>query len=212
MRIRKVSCADFFSTRPDREYPHWIYVDFRSVSPQENPLDIIYEAVFNYIKVDSFFRDYERAVRPAYHDDIESLKSGPLALIARDKANFDQKVSALLEADFHQKKPYVDKLVGYAARRQPVYLVVDNVDQYESEAHQAKVFADAIAIASRLRVNLVLPMRETTFVRHRGKPIFATHSILTMFILSRRKFRPSFRGVSYIYRRCWKGRREVSPR
>lgn len=169
---RKVSCAEFFNPRRDQEYPHWIYVDFRSVSPQEDPLEVIYDAIFEYLKVDEYFRDYNRAIGPAYESDIESLMVGPLARISKDKELFDQKVTAILEADYYKKKPYVDKLVGHAAKRQPVYLVVDNVDQYDSETHQAKVFADAIAVASRLKVNLVLPMRETTFVRHRGKPIF----------------------------------------
>ncbi|RDS80031.1 hypothetical protein DWU99_20425 [Dyella psychrodurans] len=169
---RQVVTDDFFASRKDREYPHWIYVDLRAVSGGERPIEAIYAAIFEYIKNDDFFSSWDRAIRSAYKDEIDSLRRGPLSLIASSDEEFKRRLSDVVMADYNNVKPYVDKLIKYASSKQPIFLVIDNVDQFESEDFQGKVFADAISFASRFSVNLVLAMREGTFVRHRNHPSF----------------------------------------
>lgn len=78
----------------------------------------------------------------------------------------------IITTDYKSIKPYVDKLVKYASSKQPVFLVIDNIDQFEKDEFQGQIFSDAISFASRFNINLVLAMREGTFVRHRNHPSF----------------------------------------
>jgi hypothetical protein len=169
---RQVVTDEFFATRKDREYPHWIYVDLRAVPGGGRPIDAIYSSIFEYFRADDFFSSWDRAIRSAYKDEIDSLRRGPLSLIASSEEEFKKRLSDVVMNDYNNVKPYVDKLIRYASSKQPVFLVIDNVDQFESEEFQGQVFADAISFASRFNINLVLAMREDTFVRHRNHSSF----------------------------------------
>lgn len=169
---REVVTSDFFAVQKGQEYPHWIPVDLRGYSEAVRPADAIYDSIFEYIKTDDFFSTWDRAGRSAYRQEIESLKRGPLSLIAKSEEAFDARLADLVMKDYEAVRPYVDKLIKYAGSKKPVFLVVDNVDQFDSEDFQSQVFSDSIAIATRLGVNLVLAMRESTFVKHRSSPIF----------------------------------------
>lgn len=169
---RQVATDEFFAERKDQEYPHWIYVDLRAVSGGERPIDAIYSSIFDYIKSDDFFSSWDRAIRSAYKEEIDSLRRGPLSLIVGSDDEFKRRLSDVVMSDYKAVKPYVDKLIKYASSKKPVFLVIDNVDQFESEVFQGQIFSDAISFASRFSVNLVLAMREGTFVRHRNNPTF----------------------------------------
>ncbi|UUG49691.1 hypothetical protein NP567_04650 [Acinetobacter baumannii] len=52
---RRISSASFFEQKEKQPYPHWIEIDFRTFSKNENPLDFIYDKLFDYIKTDKFF-------------------------------------------------------------------------------------------------------------------------------------------------------------
>src|SRR5688572_20697333 len=75
-------------------------------------------------------------------------------------------------ADYAATVPYVDKVLSYAARNAPVFLVIDNVDQFEDPDKQSEIFASGMAIAHRIKLNLVLALRDATYVRQRTQPIF----------------------------------------
>ena len=81
----------------------------------------------------------------------------------------------------------MDKLISYAIKNVTVFLVIDNVDQFEDDQIQSTIFSDAMAIASRLKVNLIIAMRETTYVKHKSLPVLM-HLILIQYKLSRLKF------------------------
>ncbi|UUG49692.1 hypothetical protein NP567_04655 [Acinetobacter baumannii] len=66
----------------------------------------------------------------------------------------------------------MDKLIGYASKLSPIFLIIDNVDQFEDDFIQSEIFSDSIAIASRLGINLIIAMRESTFINHRSSPTF----------------------------------------
>lgn len=169
---RKVTAGDFFEQSKDKAYPHWIDVDFRDFSKNESPISFLYKCLFEYLKKDDFFKDYNRSIRPAYGNEIESLKSGPMFLVARNQDEFDKKITELIMADYTNVEPYVDKLLTYGAKKSPIFLVIDNVDQFEDEGVQSNIFSDAIALASRLNLNLIMAMRESTYVNHRNSPTF----------------------------------------
>lgn len=169
---RRVASSRYFEKRKDQPYPHWIDIDFRSFSKNESPIEFIYSQLFEYINIDDFFKDYNRSIRSAYKSEIDALKSGPLFLIAKDEKEFEKKITEVIMSDYEKKVPYVDKQLTYGAKRSPIFLVIDNVDQFEDDETQSQIFSDAIAIASRLNINLIIAMRESTYVNHRASPTF----------------------------------------
>lgn len=169
---RRVSAEEYFRKDPGKAYPHWVNIDFRDFSQSESPLDFIYKKVFEYLKKDDYFKDYKRSIGPAYKDEIEALRSGPMFLVAQDEEGFNGKVAEMITNDYTAIFPYVDKVVAYGATKAPLFLTIDNVDQFESEEVQSSIFSDAIALASRLRINLIIAMRESTYVNHRNSPTF----------------------------------------
>jgi len=50
--------------------------------------------------------------------------------------------------------------------------VIDNVDQHEEEGIQSAIFGDAMALAQKLKLNLICSMREGTYVKNKTSPIF----------------------------------------
>ncbi|MCF7500643.1 P-loop NTPase fold protein [Pseudoalteromonas sp. L1] len=169
---RRVASAVYFEKTTSRPYPHWIDIDFRNFSKNENPISFIYSALFEYIKNDCFFKDYNRSIKHAYSQEIESLKDGPMFLISGDEDSFKEKITELIMQDYNNIDPYVDKLITYAAKNSPVFLVIDNIDQFEDDNTQSEIFSDAIALAGRLNINLIIAMRESTYVEHRNSPTF----------------------------------------
>jgi hypothetical protein len=169
---KRITAGEFFSQRKDKDYPHWIDIDFREYAQSEEPLRFIVERIKNYFIDDDFFSTYERAIRSAYKKELDALKKGPLALIAKKQDKLEEKFSAIIEKDFTKGLPYVEKLLSYATSKVPVFLVIDNVDQFEDEGVQSNIFSDSIAFARRLGSNLILAMRESTFVKHRRSPKF----------------------------------------
>ena len=170
---RNVSSAAYFTARKDVDYPHWVYVDFRDFKSSDTPSKFIFEKIFIYMQDDPYFSEYERGVRTGYKNEIASLKSGPLALIARrDEAAFEARVADIIQADFIAKEPYVKKLLKGASAKVPIFLVIDNLDQFESAEVQRSVFSDAIALASELSLSLVIAMRESTYVKYKNSPTF----------------------------------------
>lgn len=167
---RDISSAQFFQKSEAGPYPHWIYVDFRNLVPGENIAQFIYRTIRDYANNDWFLSNFEQCIRPAYRDQIRALRDGPLKLLS-DPAKIDERIADfLLEQTRHSD--YLDRLLAYAASKAPIFLVIDNVDQFESTQQQADIFLESIAIAHKNRLNLVLSLRESTFVRHRSGPTF----------------------------------------
>jgi len=169
---RKVASAAYFEKNQAAPYPHWIDIDFRNFSRSENPLEFIYAHLFAYLTNDTYFKDFQRAIRPAYREEIEALQSGPMFLIAQNQTEFDKKITELILNDYSAKQPYVDKMIAHGAKHAPIFLVIDNVDQFEDDSTQSRIFSDAMAIAGRLSLNLIISMRESTYVAHRGSSTF----------------------------------------
>lgn len=179
---RQISAEKYFEKTKDKAYSHWIEADFRDFSINENPIDFLYEKLFEYFKKDDYFSNYNRAIRSAYKEDMDSLKKGPMHLLSGDENYFNEQISAIMVNDFKNVKPYVDKLLKYAASKCPIFLVIDNVDQFEEESAQSKIFSDAMAFATRFKLNLIISMRESTYVQHRSSPTFDAFDFDPLYI------------------------------
>lgn len=169
---RRVASAKYFEKTKNQAYPHWIDIDFRNFSKNESPIEFIYSQLFEYINKDDFFKDYNRSIKSAYKEDMDSLKTGPLYLLSKNENDFNEKITAVIMEDYNKKQPYVDKQLKNGAKQSPIFLVIDNVDQFEDDTIQSNIFSDAIALASRLSINLIIAMRESTYVNHRSSPTF----------------------------------------
>jgi hypothetical protein len=169
---RKVACAEKFTPDPSRPYPHWVHVDFRQFIASETPSRFIYESLRSYIASDPFLSDYERCIRHVYKEEIDSLFRGPMYLLATDEAEKKRHIASLIMRDYNEVNSYVNKVLSYAAARSPIFLVVDNVDQFEDPDIQKKIFSDSMAIAHKNNLNLICSLREETYVVHRNTAIF----------------------------------------
>lgn len=169
---RSITASNYFTKTSDKPYPHWIEVDFRNFSKHENPNDFIYEQVFNYIKDDDFFMDRKKSLMPAYNKEISALKRGPLSFIEGNESELNSKITEMILNDYNKVKPYTDKLIKNASKHSGIFLVIDNVDQFEDDALQSSIFSDSISVASKLGINLVIAMRESTYINHKSSPTF----------------------------------------
>jgi hypothetical protein len=178
----KVVAREQFQADPARPYPHWIRIDFLDFASSASPIDFLTSQLKEHINQDPFLSDYSRCIQHAYKAEIDSLFKGPLFLLADDPAERKKRTSALIESDYLKTSPYVEKVLGYAAQRSPVFLVVDNVDQHEEEGVQSAIFSDAMALAHKLKLNLVCALRESTYVQHRDSPTFNAFDFDAMVI------------------------------
>lgn len=168
---RNVSAVDFFTKSPDKPYPHWIKVDFLQYTNDITPIDYIYNTIKNYIINDDFFSNYELCIQNAYKEEIASIVKGPAFLISKDEQRINELITHKLSSDYEKVKPYADQLISYAAKNTSVFLVVDNVDQLNEEA-QSQIFTDCVAFSQRLKCNLVISLRSSTYVEHRNSAAF----------------------------------------
>ena len=168
---RQVAATSYFKPSLSGPYPHWIYMDLRELGPDANPLDFIYFELRKYIDQDGFLSDYERCLKYAYRNQIDALFRGPLSLLSDDKSERARRTSQLILDEYTLTKPYVDKVLAYASKNTQMFLVIDNVDQFEDDSFQERIFGDAMALGRKLGLNLILSLREGTYVRHRNLPI-----------------------------------------
>ncbi|TAW06611.1 hypothetical protein ELI25_29520 (plasmid) [Rhizobium ruizarguesonis] len=180
--VEKVSGRDFFDQNKSQPTAHWLYVDFRSFSKSQSPREFVYEALFKYICSNALLGDYELTIKPAYKDDIEALTRGPLAILKGNSAAIEEKISQLLLRDYEEKIPYSRKILAYTSRKTPLFLVIDNVDQIEEAAIQENIFLEAVAVARDNGVNLVLAMRDATYVKNRTSAVFDAFTFDAIYI------------------------------
>ena len=101
------------------------------------------------------------------------MRRGPLYLLAKhDAAAFDKAVSHEIMTEREAVEPYVEAILRWAASHRPGFLIIDNVDQIDDLAQQESIFMEAQALARRTNLNVVMSLRESTFLRHRERPVF----------------------------------------
>lgn len=168
---RHVSAAKIFEEKSNGPYPHWISVDFLGFTNDQAPVDYIYECLMTYILSNDYLSGFKSCIEKAYEAEINAIKKGPAFLISNDSNKLNEVISEKLQKDFDDKKPYVNKVLTFASSEAPVYLVIDNVDQL-SEDIQSKIFTEAVAFAQKLHLNLVISIRNSTYVEHRNSAAF----------------------------------------
>lgn len=168
---RNISAASVFEKKSGSPYPHWIRVDFLSFTNDESSIDFIYKKMKEYIISDDYFSDYKLCIEHAYKKEMDAIRRGPAFLVARDDDALNKILTQKLQSDYEQIKPYIDNLFSYATQHAPVFLVVDNVDQLDAKT-QSQIFTDCVAFSKRLRMNLVISLRNSTYVEHRNSAAF----------------------------------------
>lgn len=163
----------------------WLYVDFKKATESDDARKFIYAELLRLLGEDETFHlgDWEKTIKYAYEKQIQVLKKGPLALLhATDKQAFNTEILQLVKKEYQEVVPYVDKVLSYCSTKSPAYVVIDNVDQLESDDYQAKVFVEAQAIARRANVNVILCLRDATYLKHRNSPAFDAFQVDTIYI------------------------------
>lgn len=180
--ISKVSAGNQFDVNSNKPNGCWIYIDFRDYSQVMNPRNFILDGIFDYVISHPFLNNFDNSISNAYKNEIEQLKSGPLSLLVDDKSNFNKAVADLIVGDYKEKEPYVRKILTQFDGTIPIFLVVDNVDQIESQEIQSRIFLEATALARALRCNLVLAMRDVTYVKNRSSAVFDAFDFDAVYI------------------------------
>lgn len=180
--VEKVSGKNYFHNDNSQPSAHWLYIDFRSFSKSMNPRSFIYESLFNYIGNNPILGDYEATIKAAYSDEIANLKRGPLAAMKADQSAIDAKIADLLMKEYEEKIPYVRRILIFSAKSTPLFLVIDNVDQIEDSSIQEAIFLEAVAIARESGMNLVLAMRDATYVKNRSSAVFDAFTFDAIYI------------------------------
>lgn len=178
----RVTSKQLFSISASQPHAHWIYIDFRGFSASRDPRSFAIDGIFDYIQHHPFLRDNDKHVKFAYAQEIEALRSGPLAMLAGDEAAIRKETAAILMDDYRKKEPYAIKIISHAAKKSPVFLVVDNVDQIDDQQVQAKIFLEGTALARLIRANLVLAMRDATYVKNRSSAVFDAFDFDAVYI------------------------------
>lgn len=169
---RKVKATELFEKKSNAPYPHWIYIDFRDCVDPTKVVEFIYGKLREYCIEDDYFKNFDRCGHKAYGKEIDALRSGPMATIAKNSQLFDERVADIIAEDYKKVVPYVDRLFMYATKECAIFVAIDNVDQIESDEEQSKLFSEIISIGHKLGVNLVMSMRGSTYARHKNSPLF----------------------------------------
>lgn len=167
---RQVSARSIFEA--PTKTPLWLYVDFRDREKDQATSNFLSQTLLETIRKNPFLSDYDLCVQHAYKEEIDALFRGPLKLMASDEEERKRQISDLLMRDYKEISPYVEKILKYAAGNVPVFLVIDNVDQFEESSEQEEIFRDVMALSRRLGCNLVIALREATYVKNRTLPVF----------------------------------------
>jgi hypothetical protein len=167
---RKVSAAAAINTRV-----MWFLIDFKKATQSDDPREFILKELLKQIEEDSEFQlgDWNRSISPAYRERIDALRRGALFLLAKaDPKGFDLAIAHEIQRDREAVEPYVEAILQRAAGTWPGFLVIDNVDQLDDLDIQEQIFTEAQALARRAGLNVIMSLRESTFIRHRERPVF----------------------------------------
>lgn len=170
----------------DRKQAHWIYIDYEKMGQGGNPRNFLYKSLNEYLLEDhhgnSPATDFEAVIYPAYKSEIEALKRGPYALLSQNTEKFNEKIIDLIDKDFQNVEPYVEKVYSYIASEQLCVVVIDNVDLYEDEGLETKVFSEAISISKTLKCVVLISLRDSTYIKHKDSSIFNAYELKKFWI------------------------------
>lgn len=158
----------------------WIYIDFEAMGREGSPRDFIYNSLQNYLIKNP--ETVEKIVTPAYKDDIDSLLAGPLSRMRNNKEDVDKRISDFIYNEYTKVEPYVDKIFKYLAKKHVCIIVLDNVDLYEDEELETKVFSEGVALSKKIFAQVIVSLRDTTFVKHKTSSTFDAHELTKLWL------------------------------
>ena len=158
---------------------HWIYLDLEKMGKDGNPRKFIYDSLKEYLISEHPENpiDYNNAIKPAYEKEFKNLARGPYSITARNKDKFEEKKAELIDVDYQATEPYVEKLFKYLSSIRLCVIVVDNVDLYEDDELETKVFSEAISISKKINCHTLVSIRDTTFIKHKNDSIFNAYEL-----------------------------------
>ncbi|WP_445458331.1 hypothetical protein [Flavobacterium sp. HNIBRBA15423] len=167
-----------------KQKAHWIYVDYEKMGINGNPREFLYKSLNEYLLEDHKENptDFDSVIKPAYEKQIEALKRGPYALLSQNKEKFDEKIIEIIDRDFQNVEPYVEKVYNYITSQQLCVVVIDNVDLYEDDVLETSVFSEAISISKTLKCLVFISLRDSTFIKHKNSSIFNAHELKKFWI------------------------------
>lgn len=167
-----------------QEKVHWIYIDFEQMGRTGNPRAFLYNTLRDYISKShtNTPTDFKTAIEPAYREEIAGLARGPFALIASDKDRFNQVVTDVIAKDYQQVEPYVDKVFKYITKKNVCIVILDNIDLYEDDNLETTVFSEGLALSKRVHCNVIVSIRDKTFVRHRNSSAFDAFELRKLWL------------------------------
>jgi GTPase SAR1 family protein len=163
----------------------WTVIDFRKATKNDNPRKFIYDEMLRYIDGDKEFSlgTWKTSILPAYQEQIDALERGPLHLVKQhDRVSFDKHVSDTVMRDRERVEPYVEAIIRNALRTRAGFLIVDNVDQIDSEERQNEIFSETQAAAQRMGLNVIMSLRDSTYIRNRHSPTFDAFQIESIYV------------------------------
>src|SRR5690606_31399620 len=90
----------------------WVTIDFEKMGKSGVPRKFIYESLREFTLNEHPYvkTDFKSLIEPAYEEEIKKLARGPFGLVAKNKEKFDEKVQEIIESDFENIEPYVNKI------------------------------------------------------------------------------------------------------
>jgi hypothetical protein len=166
----------------EKAQAHWIYVDFEGLGPTGDPRAFMYMRLRDYIQSDQFSKLAPKAIQSAYRDEQQSLVRGPWASIAGDPDELNRRLADHLKTDFDLVEPYVDKVLGRVADQWTVVVILDNVDLYEIDELETRVFGEGLGLSKRIQAYVIVSIRDRTYARHRTDSAFDAYELRRLWL------------------------------
>ncbi len=162
----------------------WVYIDFEKMGKLGNPRKFIYDNLKDLtLKEHSYIpTDYNSLIKPAYEEEIKLLARGPFGLAAKNKEKFEEKIQEIIEKDYNEIEPYVDKLYSYISKVYTCIIVLDNIDLYEDSELEIQVFSEGVALSKKLHASVMVSIRDTTYIKHKNESIFNAYELRKFWI------------------------------
>lgn len=164
---------------------HWIYINFAQMGTSDDPRKFIYESLRTYLLAEhpNNPTSYKTTIEPAYAEEVQALTRGPFAILYNNnREEYKKKISEYIENDFHAVEPYVDKIMRFLSKSCLCVVVLDNVDLYENEKLETQVFSEGLALSKRVFCNVIVSIRDTTFVRHQNDSTFNAYELRKLWL------------------------------
>ena len=163
---------------------HWLYIDFEQMGRSGNPRAFLYQKLRDYLSSNhpNNPTDYRNVIEPAYREEIAGLARGPYALIASNKEKFNDVITEFIGKDYQQVEPYVDKVFAYINSQKICIVVLDNIDLYEDDLLETTVFSEGLALSKRVHCNVIVSIRDKTYVRHRNSSAFDAFELRKLWL------------------------------